>query len=156
MLDDLLRQDSYLEDEDDFGVELDDPQTNDPAADQAAGGGGGAADKPPASAGRPSSQRAGAGAAPKQAAARTNGSGGEGGTRYFIMKSLNHENITQSIERGIWATQPHNEAKLNEAYASAASVVLFFSVNTSGCFQGYAHMTSPVLRQQVGLACFCC
>lgn len=37
-------------------------------------------------------------------------------TRYFIIKSLNHENIQLSIERGIWATQVMNEPILEEAF----------------------------------------
>lgn len=38
------------------------------------------------------------------------------GTRYFIMKSLNHENIQLSIAKGIWATQHMNEPILEEAF----------------------------------------
>lgn len=38
------------------------------------------------------------------------------GTRYFIIKSLNHENIQLSIEKGIWATQLMNEPILEEAF----------------------------------------
>ena len=51
------------------------------------------------------------------------------------MKSINHENIAKSVAEGIWATQQHNEAKLNEAFRSVANVYLVFSVNSSGCFQ---------------------
>jgi len=58
-----------------------------------------------------------------------------GSCRYFIMKSINHENIAKSVAEGIWATQQHNEAKLNEAFRSVANVYLVFSVNSSGCFQ---------------------
>lgn len=36
---------------------------------------------------------------------------------------------------GVWATQRHNEAKLNEAFRSTANVFLIFSVNMSGHFQ---------------------
>lgn len=38
------------------------------------------------------------------------------GTRYFIIKSLSHENIQLSIEKGIWATQVMNEPILEEAF----------------------------------------
>ena len=58
-----------------------------------------------------------------------------GSSRYFIMKSISHENIAKSVAEGIWATQQHNEAKLNEAFRSVANVYLVFSVNSSGCFQ---------------------
>lgn len=37
-------------------------------------------------------------------------------TRYFIIKSFNHENIQLSIDRGIWATQVMNEPILEEAF----------------------------------------
>ena len=37
-------------------------------------------------------------------------------TRYFIIKSLNHQNIQLSIEKGIWATQVMNEPILEEAF----------------------------------------
>ena len=37
-------------------------------------------------------------------------------TRYFIIKSLNHDNIQLSIEKGIWATQVMNEPVLEEAF----------------------------------------
>jgi hypothetical protein len=56
-------------------------------------------------------------------------------SKYFIMKSINHENISKSVAEGIWATQTHNEAKLNEAFRSVGNVYLIFSVNGSGCFQ---------------------
>ena len=37
-------------------------------------------------------------------------------TRYFIIKSLNHQNIQSSIDKGIWATQVMNEPILEEAF----------------------------------------
>eukprot|EP00240_Pyramimonas_obovata_P013845 CAMPEP_0118955430 /NCGR_PEP_ID=MMETSP1169-20130426/59954_1 /TAXON_ID=36882 /ORGANISM="Pyramimonas obovata, Strain CCMP722" /LENGTH=197 /DNA_ID=CAMNT_0006903275 /DNA_START=194 /DNA_END=784 /DNA_ORIENTATION=- len=64
--------------------------------------------------------------------------------RYFILKSLNHQNIASAIEHGVWATQKQNERKLNEAYYSAEAVYLIFSVNMSHHFQGYARMISPI------------
>ncbi|KAA8522320.1 hypothetical protein F0562_013319 [Nyssa sinensis] len=66
------------------------------------------------------------------------------GTRYFIIKSLNHENIRLSIEKGIWATQVMNEPILEEAFHNSGKVILIFSVNMSGFFQGYAQMMSSV------------
>ncbi|XP_042510484.1 uncharacterized protein LOC122085927 isoform X2 [Macadamia integrifolia] len=65
-------------------------------------------------------------------------------TRYFIIKSLNHHNIQLSIEKGIWATQVMNEPILEAAYRSSDRVILIFSVNMSGFFQGYAQMMSSV------------
>ncbi|XP_073103099.1 uncharacterized protein [Elaeis guineensis] len=40
-------------------------------------------------------------------------------TRYFIMKSLSHQNMQLSIEKGIWATQVMNEPLLEEAYLNS-------------------------------------
>ncbi|CAK7335407.1 unnamed protein product [Dovyalis caffra] len=65
-------------------------------------------------------------------------------TRYFIIKSLNHHNIQRSIENGIWATQVRNEPILEEAFHSSGRVILIYSVNMSGFFQGYAQMLSSV------------
>ncbi|XP_021299097.1 uncharacterized protein LOC110427802 isoform X2 [Herrania umbratica] len=65
-------------------------------------------------------------------------------TRYFIIKSLNHQNIQLSIDKGIWATQLMNEPILEEAFHNSGRVILVFSVNMSGFFQGYAQMMSSV------------
>ncbi|KAM7259711.1 hypothetical protein ACFE04_015452 [Oxalis oulophora] len=64
--------------------------------------------------------------------------------RYFIIKSLSHQNIQLSVERGIWATQVMNEPILDEAFHNSGRVILIFSVNMSGFFQGYAQMVSSV------------
>ncbi|KAK3019789.1 hypothetical protein RJ639_003776, partial [Escallonia herrerae] len=66
------------------------------------------------------------------------------GTRYFIIKSLNRQNIQLSTEKGIWATQVMNEPILDEAFHNSGKVILIFSVNMSGFFQGYAQMMSSV------------
>jgi hypothetical protein len=63
--------------------------------------------------------------------------------RYFIVKSLSMENLEISVRKGVWATQPHNEPKFNEAF-SHAEVILIFSVNNSGHFQGYGRMSSRI------------
>ncbi|KAL2547474.1 YTH family protein [Forsythia ovata] len=65
-------------------------------------------------------------------------------TRYFVIKSLNHENIQLSIKKGLWATQIMNEPILEEAFRNSGKVILIFSVNMSGFFQGYAQMMSSV------------
>ncbi|XP_022846014.1 zinc finger CCCH domain-containing protein 45-like isoform X6 [Olea europaea var. sylvestris] len=65
-------------------------------------------------------------------------------TRYFIIKSLNHQNIQLSIKKGLWATQIMNEPILEEAFQNSGKVILIFSVNMSGFFQGYAQMVSSV------------
>ena len=63
-------------------------------------------------------------------------------TRYFVMKSFCARDLKISMGRSLWATQPRNEERLNAAYAGAGAVVLFFSVNESRAFQGYARMSS--------------
>ncbi|KAG7557506.1 YTH domain [Arabidopsis suecica] len=65
-------------------------------------------------------------------------------TRYFIIKSLNYDNIQVSVEKGIWATQVMNEPILEGAFHKSGRVILIFSVNMSGFFEGYAEMLSPV------------
>ncbi|KAJ9633961.1 hypothetical protein H2199_009166 [Coniosporium tulheliwenetii] len=67
---------------------------------------------------------------------------GSSGTRYFIIKSWNHENVEASQREGTWATQPHNVDTLVEAFKTCRNVILVFSVNKSMAFQGYARMES--------------
>jgi len=43
-----------------------------------------------------------------------------------------------SVENGLWATQRHNEAILDQAYRTSTEVILIFGVNKSGEFYGYA------------------
>jgi hypothetical protein len=40
--------------------------------------------------------------------------------RFFIVKSLTLQDLDQSVRNGIWATQTHNEAALNQAYEVSA------------------------------------
>jgi len=68
--------------------------------------------------------------------------------RYFLVKSWNHDNVVQSQSDGLWATQTHNTPILAKAFSQCrasnppSDVILIFSVNKSGAFQGYAVMTS--------------
>ncbi|XP_038148771.1 3'-5' RNA helicase YTHDC2 isoform X1 [Cyprinodon tularosa] len=64
--------------------------------------------------------------------------------RYFIMKSNSMRNVEISQEKGIWSTTPSNESKLSQAFLANSLVLLVFSVQGSGHFQGYARMTSVV------------
>jgi len=64
--------------------------------------------------------------------------------RYFIMKCNNQRNLDISMAKGIWATTLANEKKLNRAFKETKLVILVFSVQGSGHFQGYAQMTSPI------------
>ncbi|KLU88532.1 hypothetical protein MAPG_07517 [Magnaporthiopsis poae ATCC 64411] len=68
--------------------------------------------------------------------------GRPGETRFFIIKSSNQANVETSIKEGVWVTQSHNGKLLTKAFATSKNVLLFFSVNQSGAFQGYARMCS--------------
>jgi hypothetical protein len=61
--------------------------------------------------------------------------------RFFIIKSSNKENVETSQKYSEWATTVTNQKKLNEAFLNNY-VILIFSVNKSGNFQGYAVMSS--------------
>ncbi|KAI0899006.1 YTH-domain-containing protein [Annulohypoxylon nitens] len=68
---------------------------------------------------------------------------GERGTvRFFVMRSGSWNNIYQSMEDGIWATNAAKAEMLSEALSKGTTVVLFFAVNHSHGFQGYAIMKS--------------
>ncbi|KAL0961502.1 hypothetical protein HGRIS_006443 [Hohenbuehelia grisea] len=58
--------------------------------------------------------------------------------RYFILKSLTQHDLDLSVERGVWATQKHNEGILDQAFRTSQDVFLIFGVNKSGEFYGYA------------------
>ncbi|KAF2401040.1 YTH-domain-containing protein [Trichodelitschia bisporula] len=62
--------------------------------------------------------------------------------RYFIIKSWNHENVDIAMREGSWVTQAANEGMFADAYRNSRNVILFFSVNKSATFQGYARMDS--------------
>ncbi|KAG1726697.1 YT521-B-like domain-containing protein [Suillus paluster] len=66
--------------------------------------------------------------------------------RFFILKSLTQFDLDLSVENGLWATQKHNEAILDQAYRTSNDVILIFSVNKSGEFYGYARMAGRILQ----------
>jgi hypothetical protein len=69
---------------------------------------------------------------------------GAASTSYFILKSNRIQHIEAAIRDGCWATTQKNEAKLNKAFRESARVLLFFSANGGGAFQGCATMTSEI------------
>jgi len=71
-------------------------------------------------------------------------SGGTQKVRYFVVRSSNHQNVTSSVERGVWATTHRNRDKFNKAFRESDSVILIFSVIKSKMFQGYARMDSEI------------
>lgn len=43
-----------------------------------------------------------------------------------------------SVSVGLWATQPHNESVLDQAYRTSKDVYLIFGANKAGEFYGFA------------------
>ncbi|KAF8819095.1 zinc finger (CCCH type) motif-containing protein [Cardiosporidium cionae] len=70
----------------------------------------------------------------------------------FIIKCNQMTNIYYSVQFGIWATGKSNTRKLCDAFRSNQHVVLLFSANESGGFQGYGRMMSlPVYGLHDGI-----
>ncbi|ORY84676.1 YT521-B-like domain-domain-containing protein [Leucosporidium creatinivorum] len=68
--------------------------------------------------------------------------------RYFILKAHDVFSLEESIRTGLWSTQGHNEAVLDQAYrTSSEGVYIFFSANKSGSWAGYARMAGPIFNQ---------
>ncbi len=63
-------------------------------------------------------------------------------TKFFLIKSNNHENIDIAKSESAWATITSNESRLNKAFFDYNNVILIFSVKESGKFQGYARLCS--------------
>eukprot|EP01114_Cavostelium_apophysatum_P022633 TRINITY_DN8254_c0_g2_i2.p1 TRINITY_DN8254_c0_g2~~TRINITY_DN8254_c0_g2_i2.p1 ORF type:complete len:486 (+),score=90.93 TRINITY_DN8254_c0_g2_i2:78-1460(+) len=66
--------------------------------------------------------------------------------RYFAIKTFSIKHLEISIQKSIWATQAHNERKLNDAF-DESTVYLIFSVNNSRHFQGYCKMISRIGKE---------
>ncbi len=64
-------------------------------------------------------------------------------TKYFLIKSNNHDNVDIAKSKNAWATPIANESRLNKAYFDSNNVLLIFSVRESGRFQGFARLASP-------------
>ncbi len=67
-------------------------------------------------------------------------------SRYFVIKSIEEENIHKSIKYKIWCSTPKGNNKLNKAFkeSNGIPIYLFFSVNGSGRFVGVAEMASEL------------
>lgn len=57
---------------------------------------------------------------------------GRGPPRFFMIKSASLDNFLLSRKLGVWATQAHNERKLDEAFKRGDEVLLVMSVNNTG------------------------
>ncbi|RDA92425.1 hypothetical protein CP533_4703 [Ophiocordyceps camponoti-saundersi (nom. inval.)] len=63
-------------------------------------------------------------------------------TRFFLVKCFNTANIYMSQRDGLWVTQTKNGEVFAQAFKECQSVILFFSINKSRGFQGFARMMS--------------
>ena len=63
---------------------------------------------------------------------------------FFILKCNNEKNMAISFNRNIWATTKSNEKRLARAFNDSEEVLLVFSVQGSGRFQGVAKMASAI------------
>ncbi|THU77055.1 YTH-domain-containing protein, partial [Dendrothele bispora CBS 962.96] len=58
-------------------------------------------------------------------------------------------NLDLSVQKGLWATQKHNEGILDQAFRTSKEVYIIFGVNKSGEFYGYARVES-ILVEGIG------
>lgn len=63
--------------------------------------------------------------------------------RAFMIKSSDLANIHKSIRLGVWATGKLNTRLLDRVFHEVDHLLLLFSANESGGFQGYARMATP-------------
>ncbi|POR37356.1 Uncharacterized protein TPAR_02433 [Tolypocladium paradoxum] len=65
-------------------------------------------------------------------------------SRFFLVKCSNTANVymSQRDVSGLWVTQAKNGPAFTEAFKDCQSVILFFSINKSRGFQGFARMVS--------------
>jgi hypothetical protein len=56
---------------------------------------------------------------------------------YLFLLSLQSD-LQLSVSVGLWATQPHNEFVLDQAYRTSKDVYLIFGANKAGEFYGFA------------------
>nr|CAD7194903.1 unnamed protein product [Timema douglasi] len=61
--------------------------------------------------------------------------------RYFVIKAGSLKAIETSLNKGVWAFTPNTERKLIRLFKEGKRVVLVFSVQGSGHFQGFAHLS---------------
>ncbi|KAH3671468.1 hypothetical protein WICMUC_004600 [Wickerhamomyces mucosus] len=69
------------------------------------------------------------------------------GSRFFIIKSFNEEDIKSSFLHRVWTSTELGNKRLNKAFKSKnlnERIFLFFSVNGSGKFSGIAEMRSEI------------
>ncbi|XP_015929708.1 3'-5' RNA helicase YTHDC2 isoform X2 [Parasteatoda tepidariorum] len=68
--------------------------------------------------------------------------------RYFIIKANTSRVVEISMAKNIWAFTPTTERKLLSAVKEGKEVILIFSIQGSGHFQGFAHFTHHLSNQK--------
>lgn len=67
--------------------------------------------------------------------------------RFFVLKSIDEDNVIKSIRYSLWSSTQKGNSKLNKVYKDSINkypIYLFFSVNCSGKFLGVARMDSEI------------
>ncbi|CAK5283834.1 unnamed protein product [Mycena citricolor] len=64
--------------------------------------------------------------------------------RFFVLKCQTREELDRCAMDGVWYIQKHNQVVLDQSFRTSQETILFFSMNKSGQFYGYAKMISPV------------
>ncbi|EPE08123.1 YTH domain-containing protein [Ophiostoma piceae UAMH 11346] len=68
--------------------------------------------------------------------------GQKGDTKFYLIKPVSDKLVDDAMEDNLWSTSQSNGDILRNRFRSHRNVILFFSVNKSRSFQGYARMTS--------------
>ncbi|XP_069677317.1 3'-5' RNA helicase YTHDC2-like isoform X2 [Periplaneta americana] len=76
-------------------------------------------------------------------------------SRYFVIKAGSLKTIEASLSRGAWAFTPNTERKMTRVFKEGKRVILVFSVQGSGHFQGYARLSGdkPDLKTDAADQC---
>eukprot|EP01083_Nonionella_stella_P002644 7561_1 len=64
--------------------------------------------------------------------------------QFFVMKAPCMSDLRSSMKHKKWSAKSKTRFALNQAFSESSMVILIFSVNKSGAFQGFARMTSPI------------
>lgn len=66
-----------------------------------------------------------------------------GHQRFYVIKAGTHRAVDVSVSTGLWALGAATDRKIQAAIREGKEVVLVFSVQGSGHFQGYAVLQGP-------------
>ncbi|VDI58889.1 ATP-dependent RNA helicase YTHDC2 [Mytilus galloprovincialis] len=69
--------------------------------------------------------------------------------RYYVMKCTHQKTLDTSVSNGTWFVTATSAKKINKAFQDGKTVLMIFSINASGHFQGYAKMTSLAAKDKM-------